>query len=76
MYSNKNNYNQDPECIIMLRNIPRELRRRFKGWCATRGETMTNVMRQFMCACVTGDQEQLSERLKHEQKRRKKKRVL
>lgn len=44
---------------MLLRNIPADLRARFKGWCDVRGYTMVGKLRDHMVACVKGDTDDL-----------------
>lgn len=44
-------------CQVIIHNIPRDLRDRFKAWCAVRGYSVTGKLRHYMMACITEDEE-------------------
>ena len=48
----------DPKltCELLIRDIPRELRNRFKAYCVLRGTNMNASLKQYMLNCVSGKQ--------------------
>lgn len=44
---------------MLLRNIPADVRARFKAWCDTRGYTMVGKLRDHMLACIRGETDDL-----------------
>ena len=48
---------ENPEvrlCDMHLKNIPKDLRDKFNGWCKVRGYTAVGKIRQFMYDAITG----------------------
>lgn len=43
------------EGSLFLRNIPRQIKDRFKAYCAKRGSDMTDTVVEFMRRCIEED---------------------
>ncbi len=56
---------------LVLRKVNRDLKDKFKAYCAARGRTMTAMMLQFMSDCVTGEIEALQRRAELAEQREK-----
>lgn len=50
-----NRHKPKAEGILFLRNLPDNLKAQFKAYAARRGKTMTELVLEYMLACVRKD---------------------